>query len=105
LTESRIPIPMNRDQVIDTWFMEHRAKLIDIAAFLDRVDRSIPQSEQADFRDAAFRSAIGILTDGQPDRAKRVLAMLSDHSTEMPESAHGMKGALGAVPVTNEGTA
>jgi hypothetical protein len=31
---------MKREQVIDLYFMEARAKLIDLAAFLDRVDRA-----------------------------------------------------------------
>ena len=31
--------PMSRSAVIDAYFLEHRAKLIDLAAFLDRVDR------------------------------------------------------------------
>ncbi len=92
-----LPIPQNRQQVLDTYFMEHRAKLVDIAAYLDRVDRaSIEQPGSTDFRDAAFRDALAILSDGQPHRAKRILALLSDHSTEVPQSAHGMKGAAGA---------
>ena len=31
---------MTRQQVLDLYFMENRAKLIDLAAFLDRVDRA-----------------------------------------------------------------
>jgi len=79
------------------YFLEHRAKLLDVAAFLDRLDRAAPTSEQMDFREAAIRNAIRILVDGQPHRAKRVLELLSDSSPEMAQSAHGMKGASGAV--------
>ncbi|MEZ6059601.1 MAG: hypothetical protein R3C19_04495 [Planctomycetaceae bacterium] len=89
-------IPQNRQQVLDTYFMEHRAKLIDIAAYLDRIDRAAKEGDGADFRDAAFRESLAILSDGQPHRAKRILALLSDHSTDLPQSAHGMKGAAGA---------
>ena len=32
--------PMTRAQVIDAYFMEHRAKVIDIAAYLDRIERA-----------------------------------------------------------------
>ena len=95
--------PQTREQVINTYFLEHRARLLDVAAFFDRIDRSRPESDQADFRDAALRQAVEILIDGQPHRAKRILELLSDHTTELPQSAEGMKGAAGAVrlPVPN----
>jgi len=97
VTDSTYTCPQTRKQVIDTYFLEHRAKLIDLAAFLDRLDRARPESDEGgDFRDAAFRQAIRILTDGDGHRAKRILAMLSDHTTEIPQSAEGMKGASGA---------
>ena len=86
--------PMTRKQVIDQYFLEHRAKLLDIAAYLDRIDRTNAADE--DFRDAAFRQALEILSDGETHRAKRILHFLSDHTTEMPQSADGMKGASGA---------
>lgn len=93
---------MTREEVVNAYFMEHRAKLIDLAAFLDRLDRARPESETVDFREAAFKQALEILTDGDGQRAKRVLATLSDHTTEMPQSAKGMKGASGApVPVVS----
>ena len=94
--------PQTKQQVIDTYFMEHRAKLVDIAAYLDRIDRG-QGDDPEDFRDAAFRQAVAILTDGQSQRAKRILNLLSDHTTDMPQSAHGMKGALGAVDLTEGG--
>lgn len=100
MTESTFTCPMSRTEVVNAYFMEHRAKLIDLAAFLDRLDRSAPDSDKIDFREAAFLQALGILTDGDGHRAKRVLAMLSDHTTEMPQSAEGMKGASGA-PATS----
>lgn len=100
MTESTYTCPMSREDVVNTYFMEHRAKLIDIAAFLDRLDRARPDADTTDFRESAFRQALEVLSDGDGHRAKRVLAMLSDHSTEMPQSAEGMKGASGApVPV------
>lgn len=87
--------PLTREQAVDMYFMEHRAKLIDIAAFLDRVERS--GSGEDDFRMVAFRDALALLSDGQPERAKRVLDLLSDQSTEPIEKAPG-KGATGAWP-------
>ena len=96
--------PQTSQQVIDTYFMEHRAKLVDIAAYLDRIDRGQGGSVD-DFRDDAFRRALAILTDGETHRAKRVLELFSDYTTELPQSAEGMKGASGAVAPTNGGAA
>ena len=74
--------------------MENRAKLIDLAAFLDRVDRA---SGDADFRLAAFKQAMKELGDGRPERVKNVLLSLSDPTPEPIEKAPG-KGAVGAWP-------
>jgi hypothetical protein len=88
--------PMMRAEVIDTYFMEHRARIIDIAAFLDRVERADTGGDAEDFREASFRQALSILSDGKPQRAARILSLLSDQTTEMAQSAEGMKGASGA---------
>ena len=88
---------MTRQQVLDLYFMENRAKLIDLAAFLDRVDRA---TGDADFRLDAFKQAMGELSGGQAERAKKVLLSLSDPTTEPIEKAPG-KGAVGAWRVGN----
>ena len=80
-------------QVVDRYFLEHRAKLIDIAAFLDRVDRA---GGTTDYRIAALSKALAVLSDGQANRAARALAIFSDHTTELTQSAEGVKGATGA---------
>ena len=85
---------MTRQQVLDLYFMENRAKLIDLAAFLDRVDRA---SGDADFRLEAFKQALRELGGAQPERAKKVLFALSDPTTEPVEKAPG-QGAAGAWP-------
>lgn len=89
--------PQTREQVINMYFLEHRAKLLDVAAFLDRIDRAQPTPGANDFREVALKQAVAVLIDGQPHRAKRVLDLLSDSTTDMPQSAYGMKGASGAV--------
>jgi len=83
---------MTRQQVLDLYFMENRAKLIDLAAFLDRVDRA---SGEADFRLGAFKEAMKHLGEGKPDRARNVLLSLSDTTAEPIDKAPG-KGAVGA---------
>ena len=87
---------MTRQQVLDLYFMENRAKLIDLAAFLDRIDRA---TGEADFRIEAFRQALGHLSDKGPEaeRARNVLLALSDPTSEPIPQAPG-KGAIGAYP-------
>src|SRR5262245_23501910 len=86
---------MKRQQVLDLYFMDARSKLIDIAAFLDRVDRA---SGESDFRFDAFRVAMKHLGDRGTKRAASVLTTLSDPSLQPIAKAHG-KGAVGAHPV------
>lgn len=70
-------------QMVDLYFLEHRAKLVDIAAFLDRLDRANPNHPaDQDYRLLALQSALTILIDGQGDRAKRVLEHFSDPTAE-----------------------
>ncbi len=83
---------MTRNELLDLYFMDARAKLIDIAAFLDRVDRG---TDDADFRLAAFRTALGELAGETPERARGVLLSLSDPTVEPIEKSPG-KGAVGA---------
>lgn len=91
--------PLPQSKVIDLYFMEHRAKLLDIAAFLDRIERGAGGKFPADdFRIKAMLEAVKMLLDGQPQRARRVLEILSDPTMEPLESAAGMKGAAGAWP-------
>jgi hypothetical protein len=96
VTESKLKNPLDRTELINLYFLEHRAKLIDIAAFLDRLDRAGDAGKDKDFRIKAFRKAAEILTDESPDKAKRILEVFSDHTTDLPESAPQSKGALGA---------
>ena len=85
---------MTRQQVLDLYFMEARAKVIDLAAFVDRVERS---AGQEDFRMAAFRAAVAELGKTTPHKAKQVLLSLSDPTTE-PIPAATTKAACGAWP-------
>jgi hypothetical protein len=94
--------PATREKVIDLYFMEHRAKLIDIAAFLDRFDRAAASAGPEDFRMAAFRRAAAVLAEGQPGRAKRILDLFSDPTADPIPAAPG-KGACGAWPGAGRG--
>ena len=85
---------MTRQQVLDQYFMDARHKLIDLAAFLDRVERA---EGDADFRLDAFQEAATKLGDDGTGRAKDVLMVFSDPTEEPIPVAPG-KGACGAWP-------
>lgn len=85
-------MPTKKD-ILDLYFIDARHKLIDIAAFLDRVDR---HEGDGDFRIDAMSKAIeAMLTPGDNPRAEAVLLALSDPSTSPIEKAP-IQGALGA---------
>jgi len=84
---------MTRQQMLDLYFMDARCKLIELAAFLDRIERT---AGEGDFRLDAFRAALREL-DAKPGRAERVLLALSDPTTE-PIPAATTKAACGAYP-------
>ena len=73
-------------------FIDARARLIDLAAFLDRLER---HEGADDIRLRYFREALPILQEHRPDRAKAVLEKFSDHTTELSETA-SFQGASGA---------
>jgi hypothetical protein len=77
---------------VDHGFVPVRAKLIEVAAFLDRVER---YGAADDFRCEALRQAAQLLVDGKPERARRILEQLSDPTTQ-PDAVSTGKAALGA---------
>ena len=84
---------MNQKEVIDKYFQEHRSKILDIAAFLDRVDRC--DDTTSDFRIEAMHACIKELQSDEEGRVERILLLLSDQTTEPIDSA-GIQGAYGA---------
>ena len=80
--------------LVDLQFIDARARVLDVAAFLDRVQR---HGQDHDFRVAALRRAIAELASPEPGRARRILELLSD-STSEPIPAATTQGALGAPP-------
>jgi len=86
--------PPQSVNLADLGFMDARSKLIDLAAFLDRVQRA---GQDGDFRVQALKRAIGLLSLDQPSRAREVLLSFSDPSSE-PVAKAAMQGAIGACP-------
>jgi len=85
---------MNRSELLDLYFLEARAKVIDLAAFLDRMNRA---EGDADFRFHALKQALAELQRDEADCARRVLVGFSDPTT-VPMAAAPSKGAVGAWP-------
>jgi len=85
---------MTRQQVLDLYFLDARSKLIELAAFLDRVERARGED---DFRLKAFRTALANLNGRGKEKAKRVQLAFSDPTTT-PIPVATTKAACGAWP-------
>lgn len=87
--------PLSQQELIDEFFMESRTKILDIAAFLDRLQRSVDDSGNDDFRVQAMKKAMQELNSEEPGRVERVLMIFSDQNTELLEELD-RKAAYGA---------
>jgi hypothetical protein len=85
---------MTRQEILDLYFLDARGKLIELAAFLDRVERA---KGKDDFRINAFRKAMRELSGTKTRRAEKVLLAFSDPTTK-PIPAATTKAACGAWP-------
>jgi hypothetical protein len=83
---------MTKQQVLDLYFLDARHKLVELAAFLDRLERA---DGKDDFRLKAFRAALSELSGEKREKAKNVLLAFSD-STTKPVAKATSKGACGA---------
>ena len=66
--------PLPAAQALDVYFLEARARLLDLAAMLDRIDRG---GGSNDPRLARIRQAVGTLVEAGPERASRVQELFS----------------------------
>ncbi len=74
-----MPDDMTAANMFDREFLEARRRIIEIAAAFDRIGRAEgTDSISSDPRMAKMSEAIGMLTDGKPDRARRVQMIFSD---------------------------
>jgi len=86
---------MSGSDIVDRYFLEARSRLLDIAAFLDRLDRSSDSAGPEDYRVGALLAAARELHSKDFGRAKRIQNLLSDTTTEPIETLTG-NGAFGA---------
>lgn len=88
--------PLTAQEILDIYFLENRARLLDIASFLDRLDRARdPQDGTSDFRHQAFLRAVELLLEPGGNRTHDLQMSFSDHSRQPIASALGLK-AVGA---------
>ena len=87
--------PLSQRDLIEGFFMEHRAQIIDIAAYLDRLDRSVDRDAENDFRFLAVRKAMAELSSDEPGRVERIHMHLSDPVVELMDT-RDRQNALGA---------
>ena len=72
-----MPIPLDAPEVLNREFPEIRARLLQLAAALDRMDRAAGTSE-GDPRRQKIREALAILhDDSAPNRAERLQLLFS----------------------------
>lgn len=71
-----MPNPMPAAGVLDREFLEIRAKLLQVAASFDRIDRG-DGSVEGDPRLALFREAIEMLLSEHPNRAEEIQFIFS----------------------------
>ena len=91
--------PPQQINLVDLSFMDTRFKLIEVAAFLDRVQRA---GQDQDFRVQALKKALIHLSSSDTDRARKILESLSDPTAEAIPRAT-MQGALGAYQAPQPG--
>ena len=79
----------SKQVVLDEEFLGLRAKVLEIAAGLDRIDRA-PGDPGADARRERLERAIRLLLDDDPQRAARVQLLFSREYDEAWREAFGV---------------
>ncbi|MCX6889699.1 MAG: hypothetical protein NTU71_09855 [Verrucomicrobia bacterium] len=86
--------PRSREQVAELHFMDARYKLLDLAAFLDRLERA---SGGDDHRIRGLRQALPLLLEKGDGRVAKILSLWSDPSAA-PIEKSDTKAATGVWP-------
>jgi hypothetical protein len=87
--------PLDTNDLANEYFIENRNRVLEIAAFLDRLDRVDPDRTARDFRLRAFTDALAILAGRAPGYVTQIQMLLSDPTRE-PIAALDRKSAQGA---------
>lgn len=65
-------------EILDKVYLEVRAKLLELAAALDRVDRASGAAGLADPRLGQIQQSFAVLSSTEPNRAERIQIIFSD---------------------------
>jgi hypothetical protein len=95
MSSQRSNCPLRPQELVDKYFIENRTRLLEIAAFLDRIDRVKSAESAPDFRMRAFAAALEILLGDSKTRVTEIQMLLSDPSTK-PLEQLDRKSAMGA---------
>lgn len=88
--------PLTAGQIIEEYFIENRTRLLELAAFLERLDRSADDGDaREDFRMTAFHQALEVLASNAPDKMEQIQFIFSDLTIE-PRKTLDTKSASGA---------
>ena len=87
---------LTSEQLVDEYYVENRNRVLEVAAFLDRLDRGDVSGQSVlDFRLRALAEALSILAGPEGSRVTRIQELLSDPTAE-PRPALDRKSARGA---------
>ena len=88
-TNGATPLPpLPARTALDTYFLEARSRLLDLAAILDRISRGSGLAAENDPRLAKVRQALEVLHDQNGGRAERIQHLFSldyDATWERPQ--------------------
>lgn len=74
---------MSAKEILEMYFLDNRARLLEIASFLDRIGRYSGASEaKNDFRYRSFMKALKVVMGTEKERTKNIQLLFSDLSEE-----------------------
>ena len=75
MTNSNLSQTMSAQQILDREFLQLRAKILELAASFDRLNRAPGAADQA--RIALLQRGLSIVLDDRPDRAEQLQLLFS----------------------------
>lgn len=88
---------MRSDEIMQKYFIENRSRLLDLAAYLDRIQRAEkPEIAFKDSRMLLLLKSIEELLSPEPKRTERIQTILSDQNLKPLDSIPMDKNAQGA---------
>jgi len=94
--ENQRNCPLAMKQILQEYFIENRTRVLEIAAFLDRLERAADgEPASSDFRITALGRALAVLASNDPDKIGQIQLIFSDPTTE-PKAKLDTKSAAGA---------